>query len=55
MMTKGDRVSVKSATVAGDIWELHKAIVYVEPEVKVTPAGVAPHEWVEGRSITGDG
>lgn len=55
VVNKGDRVSVESATVAGDILELLKAIVYVEPEVKVTPSGVAPHVWVDGLSITGEG
>jgi PmbA protein len=54
LVNKGDRVSVESATVAGDILELLKAIAYVEPEVKITPSGVAPQIWVEGLSITGD-
>jgi PmbA protein len=54
LVNKGDRISVESATVAGDILELLKAIVYVEPEVKITPSGVAPQIWVEGLSITGD-
>lgn len=55
LVNKGDRVSVESATVAGDILALLKAIVYIEPEVKITPSGVAPHVWVEGLSITGEG
>ncbi len=54
LVNKGDRISVESATVAGDILELLKAIVYVEPEVKITPSGVAPQIWVEGLSITGE-
>jgi PmbA protein len=54
LVNKGDRISVESATVAGDILELLKAIIYVEPNVKVTPSGVAPHVWVEGLSITGE-
>jgi PmbA protein len=54
IVNKGDRVSVESATVAGDILELLKAIVYIESEVKVTPSGVAPQVWVEGLSITGE-
>ena len=54
LVTQGDRVSIESATVAGDILELLKAIVYVEPEVKITPSGVAPQVWVEGLSITGE-
>ncbi len=54
LVNKGDRISVESATVAGDILELLKAIVYVEPKAKVTPSGVAPQVWVEGLSITGE-
>ena len=54
LINKGDRVSVESATVAGDILDLLKAIAYVEPEVKITPSGVAPQIWVEGLSITGE-
>ena len=54
LVNQGDRVSIESATVAGDILELLKAIVYVEPEVKITPSGVAPQVWVEGLSITGE-
>ncbi len=54
LVNKGDRMSIESATVAGDILELLKAIVYVEPEVKITPSGVAPQVWVEGLSITGE-
>lgn len=54
LINKGDRVSVESATVAGDILDLLKAIAYVEPKVKITPSGVAPQIWVEGLSITGE-
>ncbi|PZO43454.1 MAG: peptidase C69 [Pseudanabaena frigida] len=54
LVNKGDRISIESATVAGDILELLKEIVYVEPEAKVTPSGVAPQVWVEGLSITGE-
>ena len=54
LVNKGDRVSIESATVAGDILELLKAIVYVEPKVKVTPSGVAPQIWIKDLSITGE-
>jgi PmbA protein len=47
-----DRVSIESATIAGDIYQLLKSIIHVESEVKVTPNGVAPHVWVDGLSIT---
>jgi PmbA protein len=54
LVNKGDRISIESATVAGDILTLLKAIVYVEPNVKVTPSGVAPQVWVDDLSITGE-
>ena len=54
VVNKGDRVSVESATVAGDFLELLKAIVYVEPEAEVTPGGVCPRIWVDGLAITGE-
>jgi PmbA protein len=55
IVNQGDRTSIESATVAGDILNLLQSIVYVEPEVKVTPSGVAPYVWVDGLSITGEG
>jgi PmbA protein len=54
LVNKGDRISIESATVAGDILTLLKAIVYVEPNVKVTPSGVAPQVWLDNLSITGE-
>ena len=54
LVNKGDRISIESATVAGDILTLLKEIVYVEPNVKVTPSGVAPQVWLDGLSITGE-
>ncbi|PZD71747.1 Metalloprotease PmbA [Acaryochloris thomasi RCC1774] len=54
LVNKGKRVSIESATVAGDFRELLKAIIYVEPEAKVMPGGVCPHVWVDGLSITGE-
>jgi len=54
LVNHGERVSVESATVAGDFRDLLKAIIYVEPEVDVTPGGVCPRIWVDNLSITGD-
>jgi PmbA protein len=51
---KGDRISVESATVAGDFREVLKSILYIEPEAHLTPSGVCPYIWVEGLSITGE-
>lgn len=54
LVNKGDRISIESATVAGDFLELLKSIIYVEPEGHLTPAGVCPYIWVEELSITGE-
>ena len=51
-MNKGEKVSVDSATVAGDIRELLNSIVYVEPETEVTMGGVCPRIWVDELSVT---
>ena len=50
----GERVSVESATVAGDIRQVLNGIVHLEPTAKVTHQGVCPHVWVDGLSITGE-
>lgn len=54
ILNKGEKVSIDSATVAGDIREVLKSIIYVEKEAEVTPSGVCPRIWVEGLSITGE-
>lgn len=54
LVNQGEKVSVDSATVAGDIMEVLKAIIYVEPEPEFTPGGVCPRIWVDGLSITGE-
>ncbi|WP_066377228.1 MULTISPECIES: TldD/PmbA family protein [unclassified Anabaena] len=54
LINKGERISIESATVAGDFLELLQSIIYVEKEVELTPAGVAPRIWVDGLSITGE-
>lgn len=54
LVNRGEKVSVDSATIAGDILELLKAIIYVEPEAEITPSGVCPRVWVEGLSVTGE-
>lgn len=48
------RISVDSATVAGDFLTVLKSIVYVEETPELTPGGVCPRIWVEGLSITGE-
>lgn len=54
LVNKGEKISIDSATVAGDILEVLKSIVYVEPEPEITPDGVCPRIWIEGLSITGE-
>ncbi|AFY69358.1 peptidase U62 modulator of DNA gyrase [Thalassoporum mexicanum PCC 7367] len=54
IVNKGDRTSIESATVAGDILDLLKSIAYIEPTAKVTPRGVSPRVWIDSMAITGD-
>jgi PmbA protein len=54
LIQQGKPVSIESATVAGDIRELLKSIVYIEPETEFTGSGVAPYVWVDNLSITGE-
>ncbi len=50
----GQRTSVEAATVAGDIREVLKSIIYVEPQTEFTGSGVAPYVWVDSLSVTGE-
>lgn len=54
LVNGGERVSIDSATIAGDFLDLLKSIIYVEPEPEITPNGVCPRIWVEGLSVTGE-
>lgn len=54
VVNRGQRVSIESATVAGDFLELLKSIIFVEAEPELTPAGVCPRVWVDSLSITGE-
>ena len=53
LVNKGVKTSIDSATIAGDIREVLKAIIFVEPETHFTGSGVAPYVWVDGLSVTG--
>ena len=55
LVNQGEKVSIESATVAGDFRDLLKSIVHVESEPEITPGGVCPRIWVESLSITGEG
>ncbi len=54
LVNQGEWVSIEAATVAGDFRELLNAILYLEPEAKVTPGGICPRVWVDNLSITGE-
>jgi PmbA protein len=54
LVNKGDRISIDSATIAGDILEVLRSIIFVEETPELTPSGVCPRIWVEGLSITGE-
>ena len=54
LIQNGKKISIESATVAGDFLELLKSIVFVEEEPELTPGGVCPRVWVENLSITGE-
>lgn len=54
LVNQGERISVESATVAGDFRDVLKSILYIEPEAKVTPGGICPAVWVDCLSVTGE-
>ncbi len=54
LIKDGKRISVESATVAGDFREVLKNIQYIEPEAEVTTGGICPRVWVSELSITGE-
>ncbi len=54
LIQNGKKISIESATVAGDFLDVLKSIVFVEAEAELTPGGVCPRVWVENLSITGD-
>ena len=54
LIKDGKRISVESATVAGDFREVLKNIKHIEPEAEVTPGGICPRVWVDELSVTGE-
>ena len=54
LIKNGKRISVESATVAGDFRQVLKSIVHIEPEAETTPGGICPRVWVSELSITGE-
>ncbi len=54
LVKNGERISVESATIAGDIRYLLNNIVQIESDSLDTHSGVSPHVWVNGLSVTGE-
>lgn len=54
LIKNGQRISIESATVAGDFLDVLKSIIYVEPETHLTSSGLCPYIWVDELAITGD-
>ncbi len=54
LINDGQKISIESATVAGDFLDVLKSIVFVEAEVELTPGGISPRVWVDNLSITGE-
>ena len=50
----GTKVSIDSATIAGDIKYLLKNIVNIETYKEITTNGISPHVWINELSVTGD-
>ena len=48
------KISIESATVAGDIKYLLKNIINIEDKSEITINGISPHVWINELSITGD-
>ncbi|MEO0536042.1 MAG: TldD/PmbA family protein [Cyanobacteria bacterium P01_A01_bin.123] len=55
MLHQGEKTSIESATVAGDIQDVLNSIIYMEPEAEITPGGICPRVWVDALSVTGEG
>ncbi len=54
LVNNKEKVSIESATIAGDILNLLNNIIQIENEQIFTHQGVSPHIWVEELAITGD-
>ncbi|MEL7358824.1 MAG: TldD/PmbA family protein [Cyanobacteria bacterium J06560_6] len=54
LIKDGKRISVESATIAGDFRDVLKNITHVEPKAEVTSGGVCPRVWVSELSVTGE-
>ena len=50
----GEKSSIESATVAGDIKYVLKNITNIEQKEELTTSGISPHVWIKELTITGD-
>ena len=50
----GKKISIESATIAGDFKTLLKEIINIESNQETTTSGVSPHVWIKELSVTGD-
>jgi len=54
LIKNGEKISIESATVAGDFKTLLKNIINIESNQITTTNGISPHVWIKELSITGD-
>jgi PmbA protein len=55
LLKQGQKISVESATVAGDFRQLLQSISHIEPKAHIVPgSGVCPHIWLDDLAITGE-
>tara|TARA_Y100000589_G_scaffold192570_1_gene182342 strand:- start:4171 stop:5520 length:1350 start_codon:yes stop_codon:yes gene_type:complete len=54
LINNGEKISIESATVAGDFKTLLKNIINIESNQITTTSGISPHVWIKELSITGD-
>ena len=54
LIRDGEKISIDSATVAGDFKKLLKEIINIEDKQHITPSGISPHVWINNLSITGE-
>ena len=54
LINDGRKISIESATVAGDFRTLLRNIINIENNQITTTSGISPHVWIKDLSITGD-
>jgi PmbA protein len=54
LLQNGKRISVESATVAGDFRQVLKSIVHLSSDAHFTGSGISPYVWIDELSVTGD-